>query len=85
MFRFAQYVPTCLAVIVLRKKRPELKSSFRVPFGPIIPIIAVVVSGWLLIQSSMDQILWGFGGLIVGVPIYFIMKSYNDKPNKTIG
>ncbi|MEW8956732.1 APC family permease [Clostridium sp.] len=83
--RFAQYVPTCLAVIVLRKKRPELKSSFRVPFGPVIPIIAVVVSGWLLIQSSMDQILWGFGGLIVGVPIYFIMKSYNDKQNKTIG
>ena len=29
--RFVQYVPTCLSVIVLRKKRPDLKPSFRVP------------------------------------------------------
>ncbi|MFD3157778.1 APC family permease [Haloimpatiens sp. FM7330] len=79
--RFAQYVPTCLAVIVLRKKRPELKSSFTVPFGPVIPIIAVVVSGWLLYQSSMEKILWGLGGLVLGVPLYFIMKSKNNNDN----
>ncbi|WP_035289436.1 APC family permease [Clostridium sp. KNHs214] len=77
--RFAQYVPTCLAVIVLRKKRPELQSSFRVPFGPVIPMIAIVVSGWLLVQSSMEKILWGLGGLVVGVPIYFLMRKYNKE------
>lgn len=77
--RFAQYVPTCLAIIVLRKKRPDLKSSFRVPFGSVIPIIAVVVSMWLLVQSSLEKILWGLGGLVVGIPIYFIMKRVNSK------
>lgn len=82
--RFAQYVPTCLAVIVLRKKKPELKSSFRVPFGPVIPILAVLVSGWLLLQSSMEKILWGLGGLIIGIPVYFLMKKNNDNKEETI-
>ncbi|MPQ43291.1 APC family permease [Clostridium tarantellae] len=77
--RFAQYVPTCLAVLVLRKKRPDLKSSFKIPFGPVIPIIAVLVSTWLLLQSSMDKILMGLGGLILGVPVYFFMKRSNKK------
>lgn len=79
--RFAQYLPTCLSVLVLRKKRPDLKTSFRIPFGPVVPILAVIVSIWLLTQSSMDKILWGLGGLILGVPIYFLMKKIN-KPNE---
>ncbi len=76
--RFAQYVPTCLSVIVLRKKRPELKSTFRVPFGPVIPIVAVVTSFWLLSQASIDKIMWGLGGLLIGVPVYFLMKRFNN-------
>lgn len=76
--RFVQYVPTCLAIIVLRKRK-ELNSSFRVPFGPVIPILAVVVSFWLLLQSSMQQIIWGLGGLLIGIPFYFIMKNSNKK------
>lgn len=73
--RFAQYVPTCLAILVLRKKRPDLEATFRVPFGPVIPIIAVVVSFWILTQATMDKILWGLGGLMVGIPVYLFMKK----------
>lgn len=75
--RFAQYVPTCLAVIKLRKDRPELESTFRVPFGPVIPLLAVAVSIWLLTQASLEKIVWGLGGLVVAVPVYFLMKRYN--------
>lgn len=77
--RFAQYLPTCLSVLILRKKRPELKSTFTIPFGPVIPVIAMAVSVWLLLQATSDKIIWGLGGLIVGVPIYFIMKYLNNK------
>lgn len=77
--RFAQYLPTCLSVIVLRRKRPDLKSSFVIPLGPIIPIIASSVSIWLLLQSSLDKILWGLGGLLIGVPLYFFMKKKYKK------
>ena len=72
--RFAQYLPTCLAVIVLRKKNPEVRSSLRVPFGPIIPVISILVSIWLLVQSDLQKIIIGLGGLVIGIPIYFLMK-----------
>ncbi len=78
--RFTQYLPTCLAVIVLRKKNPTEKSSLRLPFGPVIPLISVIVSVWLLVQSDLEKILIGLGGLIIGIPFYFLMKKqYLDK------
>lgn len=77
--RFAQYLPTCLAVPVLRWKKPGIKRSFKIPFGPVIPIIAVLVSIWILFQSSTQEIIWGLGGLIIAIPLYFIMKAYNKR------
>ena len=77
--RFAQYLPTCLSVIVLRKRKPDMERNFKVPFGLVIPVIAIVVSIWVLAQSSLEQILGGLGGLIIAVPLYFIMKWYNKK------
>ncbi|MGL4848038.1 MAG: APC family permease [Clostridium sp.] len=83
--RFAQYLPTCLAVLVLRKKRPDLQGSFKIPFGPVIPIIAMVVSLWILFQSNLSEIIWGLGGLIIAIPLYFFMNFYNKKyENKKI-
>lgn len=75
--RFVQYLPTCLAIPVLRKKRPDLVRTFKVPFGPVIPIFAIIVSCWLLYNSDMEKILIGLGGLVLGVPIYFFMKKYS--------
>lgn len=77
--RFAQYLPTCLAVPVLRWKNPEMDRSFKIPFGPIIPVIAIIVSLWILFQSSAQQLIWGLGGLIIAIPLYFLMKIYNKK------
>ncbi|MED1206057.1 APC family permease [Heyndrickxia acidicola] len=72
--RFAQYLPTCLSIIVLRKKRSDLTRTFKVPFGPVIPILAVIVSIWLLTQASTQQLIWGLCGLAAGIPVYFLMK-----------
>ncbi len=77
--RFVQYLPTCVAVVVLRRTRPDLKPSFRVPFGPVIPAIAVIISFWLLYNSSMYKILFGLGGLVVGAVLYFVMQYINKK------
>ena len=76
--RFAQYVPTCLAVIVLRKKRPDLEGFFRLPLVPFIPLAAVAVSVWLVSKASTEQILWGLGAMALGVPLYFFMKKQGN-------
>ncbi|MEI0748939.1 APC family permease [Brachyspira pulli] len=75
--RFAQYIPTCLAVPVMRKKAPNMERGFVLPLGPVIPIIATVVSLWLLSQSDLKKIIFGLGGLVIGAVIYFIMKKTN--------
>lgn len=78
--RFAQYLPTCLSILVLRKK--DYKGTFKIPFGPIVPIIAVIVSIWLLLQSSLKDIIWGLGALVIAIPLYFLMKYLNKKEKK---
>jgi amino acid transporter len=72
--RFAQYLPTCVAVIVLRRKRPDLTSRFTIPFGPFIPIVAVIVCLWLLSKATHTQLSWGLGALVIGVLLYGAMK-----------
>ena len=71
--RFAQYLPTCLAVIVLRR-RSGRSAGFRIPFGPVIPVVASGISLWLLSKASKPQLCWGLGALALGIPIYFLMK-----------
>ena len=75
--RFAQYIPTCLSVIVFRKR--GMKSSFKIPFGPVVPILAVLISLYLLWNSDWKKILFGLGGLVIGAVFYFIMKALNKQ------
>ena len=77
--RFAQYIPTCLAVPVMRKKAPNMERGFTIPFGPVIPVVAIAVSIWLLTNSDLKRIIFGLGGLVIGAVIYGIMKLSNKK------
>ena len=47
--RLAQYVPTCLAVLRLRRLEGVAPTTFRAPFGPVVPWTAVGVCVWLLV------------------------------------
>ncbi|GLB46406.1 amino acid permease [Philodulcilactobacillus myokoensis] len=77
--RFAQFIPTCIAVIVFRHKMKNAKRSFKLPFGPVIPIIAVLVSLWLLINTDPSKLIWGFGSLIIAIPFYFVTRAYRKR------
>lgn len=73
--RFSQYIPTCLSIPVFRKKMPDAPRAFKIPFGPVIPIVATAVSLWLLSQATVQQLVMGLGAAIVAVPFYFLMKK----------
>lgn len=75
--RFTQYIPTCLSIIVFRRRGME--STFKVPFGYTIPIVASLVSLWLLFNADRFKLVVGLGAMVVIVPIYFIVKKYNEK------
>lgn len=76
--RFVQYIPTCLAVLVFRHTMKNKERTFKVPFGPVIPVIAIVVSFWLLSNTPSANLLWGFGALLIAIPFYFITGRHAD-------
>jgi basic amino acid/polyamine antiporter, APA family len=66
----------CLSVIVLRRTRPDMARSFRVPMVPAIPILGMAFCGWLMI--SLPKVTWiAFGVWMgIGLLIYF---AYSHK------
>jgi amino acid transporter len=68
--RFAQYVPTCLAVPVLRRRHEVVPATFTLPLGPVIPLLAIAVYAWLLASSEPMALLWGLVGLLSGLVFY---------------
>ena len=77
-----QYIPTCLAVITLRIKKPDLKRGYTVPGGLTIPIIAVFVCVYLMSHATKIQLLYTLYALMAGVPFYFLSKKNREAEEK---
>ena len=50
------FVVVCAAVLMLRAKRPEAKRPFRVPFGPIFPVMGILSCSYLML--SLPVLTW---------------------------
>jgi APA family basic amino acid/polyamine antiporter len=65
----AIYVMVCAAVLILRQTQPDLPRPFKVPFGPVIPILGLlgcmVVMAGLPALSWMLTLLWFGIGLVI--------------------
>lgn len=76
VFRFFQYIPAALAVMALRKKEPNANVTFRVPFGPVIPVLAIIISIWMLVMDNPKNVINGIVGAVIASAIYFIMRFF---------
>jgi amino acid transporter len=74
MVSILQYIPTCLAVIVLRKCSPERERSYRIPGGYCVPIVALVICGWLICHVELKVIAATAVAIAVSLPFYFKRK-----------
>ncbi|MGA5299795.1 amino acid permease [Nucisporomicrobium flavum] len=50
------FIVVCVAVIVLRRRRPELPRTFRLPGMPVVPALGVVFSIWLI--TFLSPVTW---------------------------
>ena len=69
-----------VGVFVMRKRRPELKGEYKVPLYPIVPIIGIAGSSYIIIStivSSPINSLVGIGLTVIGLPVYFWCKKKN--------
>lgn len=60
-----------IAVPILRKRRPDLKRSFKVPFSPVLPILAAVICFYLMLNLSIETWLRFVVWMALGFLIYF--------------
>lgn len=76
---------TVAAVIILRKKRPDLPRPYKTWGYPITPIIFILAALYISINSLISQ-FWnamaGLGIILLGLPFYFYWKR---KSVKTFG
>ena len=77
MVSILQYIPTCLAVVVLRKYKPELERNYRIPGGYCIPILALVICGWLICHVELKVIAATSIAIVVSLPFYFKKRTLN--------
>ncbi|MEV0094595.1 amino acid permease [Streptomyces sp. NPDC050738] len=70
------FVVVALGVIILRRTRPDLPRNFKAPWVPVLPVLSVACSVWLMLNLSVETWLRFAIWMAVGVVIYF---SYGRK------
>ncbi|MBI4451853.1 amino acid permease [Candidatus Woesearchaeota archaeon] len=84
---FIMYFFIILAVPILRKKEPDIKRKFKVPFvyfGSFILLLFIfgIFALWVfpdfnaINQSALNTLKLGFSLIFVGVPIYLLLNIY---------
>jgi APA family basic amino acid/polyamine antiporter len=65
------FVVVCVAVIVLRYRRPDVPRSFRLPVMPVVPAVGVVFSLWLI--TFLSPVTWVRFAVwfVIGMIVYF--------------
>jgi basic amino acid/polyamine antiporter, APA family len=66
------FVLVAAAVILLRRTRPDLPRGFRVPWGPVIPALAMVACAVLMLFLTVETWLRFFAWMALGIVVYFL-------------
>ena len=73
------FVLLSIAVILLRRSRPELPRSFRVPLVPVLPIVSALASFWLMLNlPGWTWIRFGVW-MLIGVIFYFLYGRQHSR------
>ncbi|MFC6066848.1 amino acid permease [Streptomyces ochraceiscleroticus] len=75
------FIVVAVAVVVMRRTRPDLPRAFRTPLVPLVPAIGVAFSVWLI--SNLDPVTWvRFAGwMVLGLIVYAVFGYRNSQEN----
>ncbi|WP_151769737.1 amino acid permease [Streptomyces abyssomicinicus] len=65
------FVVVALSVIILRRTRPDLPRAFRTPWVPVLPVVSVLASLWLMLNLPAETWIRFAVWMALGVVVYF--------------
>ncbi|MFB7637990.1 APC family permease [Peribacillus butanolivorans] len=80
---FSFYGLAFFAVFILRKKDPDAR-TYKVPFYPLVPIIAIAGAVYIVVSTLIDtplDALYSVIIVIVGMPVYWLLTK-NERNEK---
>jgi len=81
--RLITYLGVCTATLRLRNPRFDhvvRPATFVTPFGPVVPVLATLVSSGILVGASRQQLVTGGLALIAGAALFFIAAAQGEAP-----
>ena len=75
----AAFTLVSIAVPVLRRSRPDLRRPFKVPFSPVVPILAAVICFYLMLNLSVETWLRFVVWMAAGFLIYFLYSKKHSR------
>jgi amino acid transporter len=76
--RLVTYTGACAATLALRRRRFEGRvqpATFVVPFGPVVPLAAILISLALIAGATRAQLLGGAAALVAGAILYWLNRG----------
>lgn len=87
VFWMASYIIAHIDVLVLRRRMPKAPRSFKIPFGPVIPLIGIAGTAYMILNISTDPVerlqIWGVTGvtfILLAVYSFFWIKYKMNMP-----
>jgi basic amino acid/polyamine antiporter, APA family len=73
------FVIVCFGVMMLRYKRPNIPRPFRTPMVPLVPILGILICGYMMASLPHDTWLRLIIWMIIGLVIYFGYSKSHSK------
>lgn len=73
------FVVVSVGVVVLRSLRPDLPRAFRVPWSPVLPLLAALSCLWLMLNLTALTWIRFAVWLVIGVAIYFLYGIHHSR------
>ncbi|MDQ3082990.1 MAG: amino acid permease, partial [Gemmatimonadota bacterium] len=73
------FVIVSAGIIVLRRKSPELPRPFRTPLVPLVPILAILICGYMMFSLPSDTWIRLLVWLGLGLLIYFLYGKAHSR------
>jgi APA family basic amino acid/polyamine antiporter len=73
------FVLVSIAVLILRYREPERHRSFRVPLGPLLPVLSMIFCVVLMMGLEIMTWMAFFVWLVAGLLIYFFYSRHRSE------